>query len=322
MMQRPSRCNLTRRSILHTRKILKLLLYKLIRSEHSQNVLDCRKSHKYDLICKTSEKLLQSGGSKGYSSRGSSVAYHESLKCGIKDSPCNKYQATLVAETSQPHEHSSFTKQEVSTDINLHWECEEDGMKLGPRSLLNEATPSDTGYDHLPNKEESAPTSSTIIAEEDSIFSAFLTELLVKPLVEKQNHAGFMELQETIGPVFSELLKNRTVLQQTKQLIFDFIKEAIENHQRKNGNQKSTQEFMDLEKLGKIIRDKICPWENQNAAQHINFDVSSIVEEWDDIQQLHRKIGIEIGDAIMDEIIQEVISFFSVKYCVTNQGSS
>ncbi|KAF2294325.1 hypothetical protein GH714_009313 [Hevea brasiliensis] len=214
MMQRPSRCNLTRRSILHTRKILKLLLYKLIRSEHSQNVLDCRKSHKYDLICKTSEKLLQSGGSKGYSSRGSSVAYHESLKCGIKDSPCNKYQATLVAETSQPHEHSSFTKQ---------------------------------GYDHLPNKEESAPTSSTIIAEEDSIFSAFLTELLVKPLVEKQNHAGFMELQETIGPVFSELLKNRTVLQQTKQLIFDFIKEAIENHQRKNGNQKSTQEFMDLE---------------------------------------------------------------------------
>lgn len=72
---------------------------------------------------------------------------------------------------------------------------------------------------------------------------------------------------------------------------------------------------MDLEELGKIICEKICPWGNQNGAQHLNFDVSSIIEEWDDVQKLHRKIERDIGDAIMDEIIQEIIGFLcSAKY--------
>ncbi|XP_043813914.1 uncharacterized protein LOC110618448 [Manihot esculenta] len=128
-IQRPSMSNLTRRRILHTRKILKLIFYKLICSNHSKQRLNCHKAHIYEL------KLLQSGGSKRYSSRGSSVAWYESSMCGMKDSPCKKNQAAVLAETCQPHERSSFIEQQ----------CKEDGGKLGPGSLPFEAIRSNTG---------------------------------------------------------------------------------------------------------------------------------------------------------------------------------
>lgn len=108
-IQRPSMSNLTRRRILHTRKILKLIFYKLICSNHSKQKLNCHKAHIYEL------KLLQSGGSKRYSSRGSSVAWYESSTCGMKDSPCKKNQAAVLAETCQPHERSSFIEQQVGS---------------------------------------------------------------------------------------------------------------------------------------------------------------------------------------------------------------
>lgn len=166
-------------------------------------------------------------------------------------------------------------------------------------------------YHFQPNHEEDgASTSSTILSkntEEGCVLSAFLWELLIKSPIEKQSDA---ELQEIIGPGVSQHLKNKRVLQQSKQLLFDCANEAIETRERKNRRKKHVQEFKDLQELGKNICEQICSWGKQNEAQTVNFNVSSTIEDWDYLQQLNRKIGIEIGDAIMNEIIQEIIDLF------------
>lgn len=47
-----------------------------------------------------------------------------------------------------------------------------------------------------------------------------------------------------------------------------------------------------------------------NITHLLNFDLSRTLEEWSNFQQLKRKIGTEIGDAIMGEIVEEIIELF------------
>jgi len=138
------------------------------------------------------------------------------------------------------------------------------------------------------------------------MLSAFLCDLLVKSLIEKHSLAGFAELQEVVGPAFSQHLKNNRVLRQNMQLLFDCVNEAIEVHRRMHRRKQHAQEFIGLQEFGKIICEQICSWGKQ-ATEQININVSSTVEYGCYLQQ---RIGIEIGDAILNEVIQEVLDLF------------
>lgn len=149
---------------------------------------------------------------------------------------------------------------------------------------------------------------------EDTIFSACLWELIKCTVIEKHNHVGVKELQEFISNS-SQYIKIIRVLQQNKQLLFDCTKEATEIHGRKGKIWKAPQKILGPEELGKIICEHICSWVKQsgdvtNIIQLIHSDFYDFTEEWSNFQLISRKIGIEIGNDIMDEIILEMIDLY------------
>ncbi|KAJ7013321.1 hypothetical protein NC653_003114 [Populus alba x Populus x berolinensis] len=302
--------DLNKRRIMQARKILKLLLLKFSRSGRNQSVSSCQKAQKHEPVLKTVGKPQQIGEIKWLPKVSSSVADREYFRCNVKDPPCYENHAALHPKTSQALTHSSV-KQKAAAGINLQWIRKEENEQLSPVSVQKELPSINKGC-HFPAKqeEEDASASSTVLStnvEEDSLLSAFLCDLLTRSFIEKKSLAGFTELQEMIVPAFSQHLKNRRVLWQNRQLLFDCVNEAIEVYRSKNRKKQYDQELIDLNELGKIICDQICSCGKQNADEQINIDVTSVVEDGSYLQQLNRRIGIEIGDAILNEIIQEVI---------------
>ncbi|EEF40314.1 conserved hypothetical protein [Ricinus communis] len=224
---------------------------------------------------------------------------------GRQDFNCHKaHRHGLASETTEQPQQIGASKRQIQIQKIIRNSTQD--------QLLSEATSSNTGCQD-DEEEDDASTSSTALTktvEEDSIFSSFLWDLLVKTLLEKQNQPGLMDVQKMTCLDFSELLKNKRALQQTKQLLFDCINEAIKIHDTKSRNKKYNREFMGLQEHGNVIYEQICSWANQNSAQKTKFDVSLVVEGWEEMKRLDRKIGTQIGDAIMDEMTQEVIGLF------------
>ncbi|CAK7330227.1 unnamed protein product [Dovyalis caffra] len=309
--KRPCSYDLNKRRITQTRKNLKLLLLKLTcTSQYGQSVSSCHKAQKHELVLEAIQKPQQIGEMKWLPKVSSSVAVGESFRCSDKESPCYENHASLHSKTSQALTHGSLKQKQAAADINLQREFNEQNEQHSPVSVLNELPSIKEVHRFPPKQEEDASASSTVLsinAEDDSIISAFLWDLLIKSLIENQSLSSFTELREMIGPAFSQHLRNERILQQSTKLIFDCVHEAIEVHRRKNRRKQHGQEFIGPQELGKIICEQICSWGKQNAAEQINIDVSSTVEDGCYLQQLNRRIGIEIGDTILNEIIQELI---------------
>ncbi|KAL9333666.1 hypothetical protein Peur_073805 [Populus x canadensis] len=305
----PRSYDLNKIRIEQTRKILKLLLLKFTRTSQNQPVSSCHKAQKHEPVSKTIEKPRQLGEIEWLPTGSSSVAVRESFRCNVKDSHFYENNASHRPKTSQPLTQSSL-KQKAAADTNFLWECKEENEQLSPVSVLNELPSRNKVCRFLPKQEgKAASASSTVLsrnAEEDNMLSAFLCDLLVKSLIEKHSLAGFAELQEVVGPAFSQHLKNNRVLRQNMQLLFDCVNEAIEVHRRMHRRKQHAQEFIGLQEFGKIICEQICSWGKQ-ATEQININVSSTVEYGCYLQQ---RIGIEIGDAILNEVLQEVLDLF------------
>ncbi|KAJ4824335.1 hypothetical protein Tsubulata_004298 [Turnera subulata] len=308
--------SLRKRRSLQVTEILKLITRKFTDNSHShQTSSGCDKAHRDNPL--SIQKPYKSGATTKLTKVRSSVAFRDSRGKGGKDSPfCKNPSSLLARSTSQGQNHSGSAVQQVAADIDPRWDCKEDTEQLSPVSVLDAASSSKkvSHFRPIQLEEEDASTSSAIsggeIPDEESIVSAFLWELLIKSLIEKQSDVGTMELRETIGPCFSRCMKSIRVLQQSKQLLFDCINEVIETHARKNKRKKHAQEIMGPQELRKIISNQICSWAKEGIGQQIRFDVSSILEDRDYLQEWERNIGEEIGDLIMDEMIQEVIHLF------------
>uniref|UniRef100_A0A5B7BJB2 DUF4378 domain-containing protein n=1 Tax=Davidia involucrata TaxID=16924 RepID=A0A5B7BJB2_DAVIN len=181
--------------------------------------------------------------------------------------------------------------------------CIEDSKQLSPVSVLElpaeECSPIDKNMSSILSRK----------ATEDSIFSACLSELLVQSLNEKKNGVGVAELQDIRSGSNSLLLKTKRVFMQTKQLVFDCVKEATDSHGR---SEKSIKEALGPEEIGKLICEQIYSWGKHcgdvtNINQLINLDFCNTMEEWRDFSQITRDIGIDIGDAILDDIVTEIM---------------
>lgn len=142
----------------------------------------------------------------------------------------------------------------------------------------------------------------------DSIVSASLWESLINSSIVKKSHVGFAKLKGITWTASSQHLRNKRLLQQRKQLLFDSVKEALETHGRKGERDKYAQAVAHPEDMKKIIYKQTGDF--TNITHKMNFDFSSTIEDWSDFQQLERKIGMKIGDAIMDEILKEIVDLF------------
>ncbi|XP_043710781.1 uncharacterized protein LOC122659734 [Telopea speciosissima] len=255
-------------------------------------------------------------------------------------------------------------REQIDTDRECQWGCNEDGNKqLSPVSVLEEVSslpPASSLHIHLVNwqkpktvelcprrirtittctrrEEEAASTPIpnqpiNIRVTEDSILSASLWELLLQRSLVQKRGSGGMEavLRELLGSggldssSHSQYVKNKRVLQQTRQLLFDCVREAVEKYQTGTGRRRRRRkwhggldQFIGPEELGNIICDEIRAWGKQsidipNLNQLIEADIWETTEEegWNDFLKPHsirNEIGMGIADAILEDLSNEIV---------------
>lgn len=107
---------------------------------------------------------------------------------------------------------------------------------------------------------------------------------------------------------FPQFLKSKRVLQQTKQLLFDCVREVVESHVKKERGKQHYKKFLGPEELGKLICERITSWGIQDGDQkNTNYFLDS-VEEWRAFEQQKKEIEFDIGDTILEEIKNEIVT--------------
>ncbi|KAG6652154.1 uncharacterized protein LOC122314454 [Carya illinoinensis] len=306
-------CNKGIKGISYVTRILASAIYKFIPTNNSQELSNeivspaRRKTH---LIAEKrvifSTKCLNACISADYSNIEENCLRSKRNRGGTHASPATAF------------EFGKSNRVEATADTILQWISMEESMQLSTTSVLREA-PSNEEGDFKTKKALSSYTSIPSIRDVgDSIVSVSLLQLLKNSSIEKRSHVSFAKpkgLTSKGSSESSQCLRCKRLLQQRKQLLFDSEKEALETHGR-NEKKEHTQGISDTEDMEIMICEHICSWGKQaggftNKLTHqMNFDFSKTLEEWCDFHQLKREIGMKIGDAIMEEIVREMIDFF------------
>lgn len=121
------------------------------------------------------------------------------------------------------------------------------------------------------------------------------------------------ELEELacVHPERIQYSLSRKVLHQTRQLLFDCVRELVETHE-KNGKRRSGSDPTATEELRQLISEKIKGWGKQsgdisNITQLLDSDFIHSKIEWSDFQSERRDVGVDVADAIMGEIVREIV---------------
>ncbi|KAF2324234.1 hypothetical protein GH714_010965 [Hevea brasiliensis] len=157
------------------------------------------------------------------------------------------------------------------TDRKLQRQCIEDSKQHSPVSVLEEVASHRDEPEYFSTVREKNPTKTCAHSPkkvtEDSILSASLWKILFHSATEKSTLPGVSEIQELVHyNLSSQHLKSKSALQQTRQLLFDCVKEIVENQGRK---EKQQGEYLEAEELGKLIGEKIKLWGKQSGENHL-----------------------------------------------------
>ncbi|GAB4852401.1 hypothetical protein Ancab_016593 [Ancistrocladus abbreviatus] len=225
---------------------------------------------------------------------------------------------TSINVSQRPSQFNNDAIESV-TGRMLLWRLIEDSKQCSPDSVLDqiEALPVyNVRHDGTIEHEAPASTSGFSFPEkvtEDSILSASLWELLVQSRREKPS-CPFAEglLGHSEKSPCSQYMNSKKAMQQTKQLLFDCVREVAETHGRKQGREQSAQQLIGPEEIGMIIFQNLRAWGKQSAdetkiAQLIYSDVTGPMEKWNGIEVHRREIMVEIGELIFEEIKEEIV---------------
>ncbi|KAH6796155.1 hypothetical protein C2S51_037141 [Perilla frutescens var. frutescens] len=114
---------------------------------------------------------------------------------------------------------------------------------------------------------------------------------------------------------FDQYSINKRALQQTKQLLVDCVREVIEN-QRKRDDEGGLQlkKILGAEELWKVVSENVWLWSQEpihetNIVHLLNSDfMASLEESKSASDQLKDEISLEIADAILEDIINEIVT--------------
>lgn len=108
---------------------------------------------------------------------------------------------------------------------------------------------------------------------------------------------------------------NKRALQQTKQLLVDCVREVIENQRKRDdGSGQQLKKILGAEELWKVVSENVWLWSQEsiherNIAHLLNCDFMASLEDWKSASYQHRdEISVEIGDAILEDIINEIVT--------------
>ncbi|TYH65057.1 hypothetical protein ES332_D06G030500v1 [Gossypium tomentosum] len=185
---------------------------------------------------------------------------------------------------------SSKMAEKAVVDTNM-----EDTKQHSPQSVL-EAMSTSTGSNTM-QKSFILPK----LITEESILSATLWNLLLQTTDSEQSSGS------------SSFSMSKRVLQQTKQLLLDCVRELVDHN---NGCMKEGKgkRYLGSEEIGNVICEKIKGWGKQrgdetNIQEMLELDVIETKQEWEgfEIESYKKEMGICIGNAIVEELISDVV---------------
>ncbi|KAL4181727.1 hypothetical protein AMTRI_Chr12g238840 [Amborella trichopoda] len=337
-LQSFSRCNtvkMRRREKPNYSKLLKSVILKLVSSAKSaqrasSDVGKRDNGRSSDVSgCVVDREIGESVVLDRISSESSSTVFDSCIDSDNDDSlsTCNGGDSLSAMVPFGALKLTNLRKTEAVADRNHECGFFEDSKQLSPVSVLD--LPCDEGSpvhyhnqfcNRTTNEEYPSSTSFKLTQKitEESIFSGSFWDVLVQTL--KEEH-GFQdsEMQELLGSdSSSQYLKSKKVLQQTRQLLFDNVREVVESYEfNTRGSLKRFQpwrakEFWGAEQLAKTICEQICSWVSTgdditNTTQLLDSSPTKEGHEWRDFEPEVREIGTEIEGAIFAEIQREIV---------------
>ncbi|KAL2505676.1 Uncharacterized protein Adt_21297 [Abeliophyllum distichum] len=128
---------------------------------------------------------------------------------------------------------------------------------------------------------------------------------------KKPTNYSVQELQELIrSNSSSQYMKNKRALQQTKQLLFDCVREVVENHRKNDKKGENLKKILGPEELWKNVCENVWLWSQESINETNINDILASAQEWDDYEQQKKDISMEVGDAILELIINEILANF------------
>ncbi|XP_015885098.3 uncharacterized protein LOC107420617 isoform X2 [Ziziphus jujuba] len=262
--------------------------------------------------------------SDSYSSASSTTVYNSCSESDKDETPTSfhkqQHDSSLTAETLRALKLYSMKEKMAAADRKFQRRFTDDNKQHSPVSVLEAISSHESSplYNTQLRPQGSGTPRCLILPSkvtEESILSASLWELLLHSASEKPIIGnGVSELIELVRSNPSpQLLKSRRMLQQTRQLLFDCVRELVESHATKEGQKHRCREFLGPEELGKLLSEKMKGWsrhggDQRNITHLLHSDVSDSTQEWTGFEPETREIGLEIGDAILDEIMNEIVA--------------
>ncbi|CAO2833905.1 unnamed protein product [Amaranthus hypochondriacus] len=162
---------------------------------------------------------------------------------------------------------------------------------------------------------------------EDAILSASLWEQLIQLKKEKSK-----QKQKHRRKPFPDYMNTKRALHHSRQLLFDCVRETIENRKRNNNNNNNDNDngkglIMGPQEIGKIICRNLKKWgklsiDETNIDQVMKMDLmEGCADEWGCFDVCNKEIVREIGNGIVDEIIEEIIKDLN-HISIINVGST
>ncbi|KAF3447470.1 hypothetical protein FNV43_RR12656 [Rhamnella rubrinervis] len=260
-----------------------------------------------------------------FSSASSTTVYNSFTDSDDKDeappTSLHKHHASLTPETLRALKLYNMKEKMAAADRKFLRRFTEDNKQHSPVSVLDSISESSPYNGQLVEGEESRTRRRMTMPSkvtEDSILSATMWELLFHSASEKQRCSEVSELMEAVRSnpsLQTQLLKSKRMLQQTRQLLFDCVRELVETHARKVGEKQQHyhKQFLGPEELGKLLSEKMKGWSKQagdetNITNLLDLEFSDSIQQWSNFGPAKTEIGLEIGDKILQEIIDQIVS--------------
>ncbi|KAL5844659.1 hypothetical protein ACOSQ4_010617 [Xanthoceras sorbifolium] len=323
-MSTSSRSNTSKKVIPQCTKVLKVVYNKLVSINTKLKIKNNdKRDGKFNDTEEVARNNQQVAEADRFSSASCTTVFNSCSESDAEEATISlqKDEISLVSETSQSFRVCNLEQKEADAERD-QWRHIEESKQISPVSVL-EGIPSNRGSpirysrQDLGTSQEENPSKSCIILSkkvtEDSILSASLWNLFFHSATEKPSSAGAAELQELMqSKPTSEFLKSKRVLQQTKQLLFDCVREVVETHDGEK-KQQNRNENMESELLGKLICDKVKAWRRQsggrlNITKLLDLDYHDSAEEWTNFEPQIKDIAMEIGDAVLEEIRDQIVT--------------
>ncbi|KAI3460133.1 hypothetical protein Pfo_016796 [Paulownia fortunei] len=189
-----------------------------------------------------------------------------------------------------------FLERKVDADRKLKWRAVEDSKQLSPVSVLEE-TESDEG----------SPVHYT-----QGECSTSMSQFKLK----QKTHYSFQELQELVGlNSYAQYIINKRALQQTKQLLIDCVREVMEKHRKRDKRREQLKKILGAEEVWKLVCENVWLWsqdsiDESNIVHLLHYDFLASAVEWSaDSEQQKMEISTEVGNAILEDVINEIVTW-------------